>query len=105
MDSNMDLINDMFSTELSYEINVEPNKSKSYYIGQADHILNSLTDIDNYFIFLQTLLKNYEKLDKVQKTKIEELLNIKPKTIIKEKIVQKIVYKEKKPKLKNYDDY
>jgi len=34
-----------------------------------------------------------------------ELLGIKPKTIIKEKIVEKIVYKERKAKINNYDDY
>ena len=104
MDSNMDLINDLFGNEISYDVNIENNKDKNYYIGQGEHIIKNIENKDNYFFFLKTILKNYNKLSVEQKKEIEIILDIKPKIVYKDKIVTKIVYKEKKPKI-NIDDY
>ena len=109
MESNMELINELFSEEefkISDEyLNLQPKKSKYYYIGKAEDILLTL-DNDNYYHFLKTILKNFKTLSNTQQEDIISLLNIKSKEkiIIKEKVIYK--YKNKnKPKLNNRDDY
>tara|TARA_R110002074_G_scaffold35018_1_gene95819 strand:- start:1263 stop:1577 length:315 start_codon:yes stop_codon:yes gene_type:complete len=104
MDSNMDLINDLFGDEINYDVNIENNKDKNYYIGQAEHIIKNIENPSNYFFFLKTILKNGNKLSIEQKKEIEKILDIKPTLVYKDKIVTKIVYKDKKPKIK-VDDY
>ena len=56
MDSNMDLINDLFGNEISYDVNIENNKDKNYYIGQGEHIIKNIENKDNYFFFLKVYL-------------------------------------------------
>ena len=51
------------------------------------------------------MLSKKELLNNNQIKEIADILNIKPKTIIIEKIVEKIVYKERKPRVYDYDDY
>jgi hypothetical protein len=108
VESNMDLIVDMFDGSLDFDDKIDRDKNEQYYIGKAENIIKQL-DKSNYYIFLIAMLKDYNTLDEVQKDKIIELLNIKP--IIVDKIIDKWVskknYKTKiqKPKLNNYDDY
>tara|TARA_B110001469_G_C9638641_1_gene320687 strand:+ start:1536 stop:1883 length:348 start_codon:yes stop_codon:yes gene_type:complete len=106
VESNMDLIVDMFDGSLNFDDKIDSDKNEQYYIGKAENIIKQL-DKSNYYIFLIAMLKDYNTLDEVQKDKIIELLNIKP--IIVEKIIEKRVGikvdKNKKPKINNYDDY
>ena len=78
----------------------------SYYEGKALNILNQLTNTDNYFYFLMTILKDYHKLNKEQQKKIKNKMNIEPEIVIKERIIQKKgnSKKNKKPRLNNHDD-
>ena len=103
----MDIFMDMMSDQDTpfCEI-VEQGKDNSYYQGLGIHILKQLKEIDHYFHFLQSILKDYDKLSQDQKKIIEESLNIQAKIIVKEKIIVKQQKKQKqyKPKL-NTDDY
>lgn len=108
MESNMDIINDMFSDNLIYdeqdEINMIKGETKEYYIGKAEYIL-SLLDNDNYFEFLKVFSKKFRELDPDKQSDVKEVMGIQNKTEIIYK--DKIVYKDKKntkPKL-SYDDY
>ena len=108
MESNMDIINDMFSDNLIYdeqdEINMIKGETKEYYIGKAEYIL-SLLDDDNYFEFLKVFSKKFRELEKDKQADVKEVMGIRDKTEIIYK--EKIVYKDKKntkPKL-SYDDY
>jgi len=109
MESNMDIINDMFSDNLIYdeqdEINMIKGETKEYYIGKAEYIL-SLLDNDNYFEFLKVFSKKFRELDLDKQSDVKEVMGIRDKTEIIYK--EKIVYKDKKntkPKINNYDDY
>jgi len=87
---------------------VEPGKNNSYYEGLGIHILKQFKNNDHYFHFLKSILQNYHELSKDQKVKLQELMNITPEVIIKEKIVVKKETKSKKnekPKLNMKDDY
>ena len=67
MESNMDLITDMFSENLKYEDELEFKKdeSKEYYIGKAEYILKNLPT-EYYFDFFKIICKNYNILNKNQ---------------------------------------
>lgn len=107
-DTNMDLIVDMFGDTLVYDDKLENDKDEQYYIGKAENIMKQLNK-KNYYIFLMTLLKNYNTLNKKEKEEIIKLLDIKPV----EKIIEKKIYinnnskkQKQKPKLNNnLDDY
>ena len=58
-----------------------------------------------YLIVSKPILQQIVLLNDYQKKELGDLLGIKP--VVKEviKIKEKIVYKERKPKANNYDDY
>ena len=98
--STVDLINDVFGDEDDNKV-VSIQKTKEYYMEHADKLLAELS-LDNYFYFLQNILKKYNTLSSDQKVQIIEILNIpKPKPVI----IEKIITKKVKPKINNYDDY
>jgi len=105
MNSDMDLINEMFDTDYGDTIGI--NKDESYYIGKAENILKQLDNKKNYFVFLKIFFKNYHTLDKNQKEEIIKMLDIKPieKIIYKEKKEKPIKNKNNKPKINMKDDY
>lgn len=88
---------------------IDNNQDFAYYEAKATNILKQFTNHDeDYFYFLKTILKNYNKLSKERKEEIKKFLGLEKHVIYKEKIV----YKEKvskskkaKPKLNTYDDY
>ena len=105
IESNMELLNEMFDIEYDSDDNISIDKDKYYYIGKAEKILLELNNIDYYFHFLKIIMKNINKLNEDQKDEIIKLFNIKPQ----EKIIKKYIYKKctknNKPKLNTLDDY
>ena len=104
----MDILTDMFDNV--HTDNIKQDEKECYYIGKAENILKQLTNKENYFIFLKTILKNYHTMELEQKQAIKDLffnnhepqkIEDKEKTIIK----KKNPIKKKKPKLNINDDY
>ena len=111
MNSDIDLILDDFQGNIIHidndDINIDKNKDKDYYIGKAIYLLKQFEgDTENYFHFLCHFLKNFNILNDDHKEILKDIMNIKETIKIVEK--EKIIYKEKKTKLKKinmYDDY
>ena len=100
--ADMDNILDLFEEDSNDNF----VKNESFFIAEILKLIQS-TDENPLYIYamFKTLLTKKSLLNNNQVKEISEILNIKPKTIIKEKIVEKIVYKERKAKINNYDDY
>ena len=77
MNSDMDIITDMFGDNLKYEnddIIDTSQKNKEYYIGKAENILKQLNNTEHYYYFLMTFLKNFNNLELEQKSFIQNLI-------------------------------
>jgi len=106
MDLLVDALGDLPDENNMYnDIDLEKDKPNEYYQGQAEYILQNIDTTEHYFHFVNTILKDYNKLNVEQKKAIQDKMGILP--VIKEKVVikEKIVYKSKKPKVNTYDDY
>ena len=110
LNSDMDLLVDYLEgvpdeNNVYSDIEVEKGKPNEYYQGQAEYILKNIDTTEHYFHFVNTVLKDYNKLTVEQKKIIQDRMGIVP--VIKEKVVmkEKIVYRSKKPKINTYDDY
>jgi hypothetical protein len=110
LQSDMDLLVDYLEgvpdeNNMYNDIGVEKGKTNEYYQGQAEYILQNIDTTEHYFHFVNTVLKDYNKLNAGQKKMIQDRMSIQP--VIKDKVVikEKIVYKTKKPKINSYDDY
>ena len=106
MDLLVDALGDLPDENNMYnDIDLEKDKPNEYYQGQAEYILQNIDTTEHYFHFVNTILKDYNKLNVEQKKAIQDKMGILP--VIKEKVVikEKIVYKSKKPKINTYDDY
>jgi len=108
--SDMDLLVDALGglpdeNNVYSDIKLEKDKPNEYYQGQAEYILQNIDTTEHYFHFVNTILKDYNKLNAEQKNLIKYKMGILPE--IKEKVVikEKKVYKSKKPKINTYDDY
>jgi hypothetical protein len=100
--ADMDNILDLFEED-SNDNNI---KNENYYISEVLKLIQSSNGNQLYiYVMLKTLLSKKELLNNNQIKDIADILNIEPKTIIKEKIVEKIIYKERKPRVYDYDDY
>ena len=106
MDSKISGIKDTLDFFEDFEDDNDININEEYIISNT---LKLLKEINNnslfYYCIIKTVLTKKELLNDNQLKEIEKILNIKPKTIIKEKVVEKIVYKERKAKINTYDDY
>ena len=81
-------------------------KNENYYIAETLKLIKDTNEYPLYiYCMLKTLLQKKDLLNDNQKKELGDLLGIKP--VVKEviKIKEKIVYKERKPKANNYDDY
>ena len=81
-------------------------KNENYYIAETLKLIKDSEEYPLYiYCMVKTLLQKKDLLNDIQKKELGDLLGIKP--VIKEviKIKEKIVYKERKPKANNYDDY
>lgn len=106
MHSDMDILMDMMPDEnIAYDT-IESGQTNEYYQGQAEHILKSIDTTEHYFHFVNTILKDYRKLNDQQKEIIQTSLGIEPKVVEKVVVKEKVVYKQqKKARLNCYDDY
>ena len=108
MSSDMDIFMDMMDGQDTpfCEI-VENGKSNAYYQGLGIHMIKQFDTVEHYFHFLQSIITDFQKLDKEQKKIIQDRMGIQPEVVIKEKVVykEKKVKKSNKPKLNTYDDY
>jgi len=82
------------------------SKNENYYIAE---ILKLIKDTNDFPLFIysmiKTLLSKKDILSEAQIKDIAKTLNIKPEVKEVVKIKEKIIYKERKSKLNNYDDY
>lgn len=109
MESNMDLIGDMFEGHLMYEdmneLQITEGETKEYYQGKAEFMLTLLDD-SSYFEFMKVFSKRFSSLTELQKKEIQERLGIvsESSVVYREKIVYREKNQKKKPRL-NMDDY
>ena len=100
----MDNILDLFDLNNNDEDFSVP-KNEHYYISEVLKLIKETNDFPLFiYSMLKTLLQKKHLLNDVQIKEISEILNIKP--VVKEvvKYKEKIVYKERKPKVYE-DDY
>ena len=100
--ADMDNILDLFEEDS----NDNYIKNENYYISEVLKLIKS-TDNNHLYIYvmLKTLLSKKELLNNNQIKEIADILNIKPKIVDKIIIKEKVVYKERKPRVYDYDDY
>ena len=102
--ADMDNILDLFDID-DDEDNSNVPKNEHYYISETLKLIKETNDFPLYiYSMLKTLLQKKHLLNDTQIKEISEILNIKP--VVKEvvKYKEKIVYKERKPKVYE-DDY
>lgn len=82
------------------------HKNENYYIAEVLKLIKDSNDFPLYiYSMIKTLLSKKDLLSESQIKDIAKTLNIKPEVKEVIKIKEKIVYKERKSKLNNYDDY
>ena len=103
--SDMDNILDLFDIDNNNDEDSDIVKNEHYYISEFLQLIKETNDFPLFiYSMLKTLLQKKHVLNDAQIKEISEILNIKP--IVKEvvKYKEKIVYKERKPKVYE-DDY
>ena len=101
----MDNICDLFDLDNNNDEDSSVPKNEHYYISETLKLIKETNDFPLFiYSMLKTLLQKKDLLNDAQIKEISEILNIKP--IVKEvvKYKEKIVYKERKPKVYE-DDY
>ena len=104
--ADMDNILELFGDIDDLDNDTTLQKNENYYISQILKLINDADEFPLYiYCMIKTLLSRKEVLTDNQIKEISDILNIKP--VIKEvvKYKEKIVYKDRKTKLNNYDDY
>lgn len=99
----MDNILDLFDIDNNEDSSIP--KNEHYYISEVLKLIKETNDFPLFiYSMLKTLLQKKDLLTDAQIKEISKILNIKPvvKEIVKYK--EKIVYKERKPKVYE-DDY
>ena len=102
--ADMDNILDLFDIDNNDNDSSIP-KNEHYYISEVLKLIKETNDFPLFiYSMLKTLLQKKHLLNDVQIKEISEILNIKP--VVKEvvKYKEKIIYKERKPKVYE-DDY
>jgi hypothetical protein len=95
---------DLFSDILEEECN--KNITEETIISDTLKLLHKIDDSPLlYYCIVKSVFRKKNLLSDSNKKEILHLLNIKPEIQIKEKIVTKTVYKERKPKVYEGDDY
>ena len=100
--ADMDNILDLFDLD---DNDSDIPKNEHYYISEVLKLIKETNDFPLFiYSMLKTLLQKKHLLNDAQIKEISEILNIKP--VVKEvvKYKEKIVYKERKPKIYE-DDY
>ena len=101
--ADMDNILDLFDLDNNDDSNIV--KNEHYYISEVLKLIKETNDFPLFiYSMLKTLLQKKHLLNDAQIKEISEILNIKP--VVKEvvKYKEKIIYKERKPKIYE-DDY
>ena len=104
--ADMDNIFELFGDIDEFDSDTSVQKNENYYISQILKLMNDADEFPLYiYCMVKTLLTRKEVLTDKQIKEIADILNIKP--VVKEvvKYKEKIVYKDRKTKLNNYDDY
>ena len=104
--ADMDNILELFGDIDDLDNDTTLQKNENYYISQILKLMNDADEFPRYiYCMVKTLLSRKEVLTNNQIKEIADILNIKP--VIKEvvKYKEKIVYKDRKTKVNNYDDY
>ena len=103
--ADMDTICDLFGDCNEDDEDISIEKNEHYYIAETLKLIKDTNEFPLFiYSMLKTLLQKKDLLNDAQIKEIAEILNIKP--IVKEvvKYKEKIVYKERKPKVYE-DDY
>ena len=104
--ADMDTICDLFGDCNEEDEDTSIEKNEHYYIAETLKLIKDTNEFPLFiYSMLKTLLQKKDLLNDAQIKEIAEILNIKP--IVKEvvKYKEKIVYKERKPKVYEGDDY
>jgi len=81
-------------------------KNENYYIAETLKLIKDTNDFPLFiYSMIKTLLSKRDILSEAQIKDIAKTLNIKPEVKEVIKIKEKIVYKKRKSKLNNHDDY
>ena len=100
----MENILDLFDIENNDDDSSIP-KNEHYYISEVLKLIKETNDFPLFiYSMLKTLLQKKHLLNDTQIKEISEILNIKPKVKEVVKYKEKIIYKERKPKVYT-DDY
>ena len=103
--ADMDNILDLFDIENNNDEDSSVPKNEHYYISEVLKLIKETNDFPLFiYSMLKTLLQKKHLLNDTQIKEISEILNIKPKVKEVVKYKEKIVYKERKPKVYE-DDY
>ena len=104
--ADMDTICDLFGDFNEDDEDISIEKNEHYYIAETLKLIKETNDFPLYiYSMLKTLLQKKDLLNDTQIKEFADILNIKP--VVKEvvKYKEKIVYKERKPKVYEGDDY
>tara|TARA_B100000900_G_scaffold415941_1_gene448016 strand:- start:2604 stop:2915 length:312 start_codon:yes stop_codon:yes gene_type:complete len=102
--ADMENILDLFDIENNDDDSSIP-KNEHYYISEVLKLIKETNDFPLFiYSMLKTLLQKKHLLNDTQIKEISEILNIKPKVKEVVKYKEKIIYKERKPKVYT-DDY
>jgi hypothetical protein len=102
----MEEVVDLFGgMESDNEDNDSIPKNENYYIAEVLKLIKDTNDFPLFiYSMIKTLLNKKDLLNESQIQDITEILNIKPEVKEVIKIKEKIVYRDRKPKVYN-DDY
>ena len=104
--ADMDTICDLFGDCNEDDDDISIEKNEHYYIAETLKLIKDTNEFPLFiYSMLKTLLQKKDLLNDAQIKEIAEILNIKP--IVKEvvKYKEKIVYKERKARVYEGDDY
>ena len=104
--ADMDNILELFDCNDSNNDDTDSPKNENYFIAETLKLIQETNDFPLYiYVMIKTLLTKKELLNNNQIKEITDILGVKPeiKEVIKYK--EKIVYKERKNKVYEGDDY
>ena len=104
--ADMDTICDLFGDCNEDDDDISIEKNEHYYIAETLKLIKDTNEFPLFiYSMLKTLLQKKDLLNDAQIKEIADILNIKP--IVKEvvKYKEKIIYKERKARVYEGDDY
>ena len=106
MNPDIDNIIDLFGEDYNDNDNDNIERNESFFIAEILKLIQSTNENSLYiYSMLKCILQKQHLLTESHKKEIIEILNIKPKIVEKIVVKEKVVYKERKAKVYDGDDY